>query len=342
MVGFCGSAATGGSNHTGAVRVHGVDTSGLFVASSSAAARPSVSRRALAAIDYWERVLKTRNNTMGTAQKRTPKMGSVASAIALLRLLSEREQPLGVNAIARELSLAPSSCFKILKSLLVEDFVEFDTRTKSYSVGCGAIAVAHRALDSSRAFSNMRPLFEELAYDHSIAVGLWRLVRNSRMVLIGFVEGRSQMRIHMSIGQRVPRLVGAMGRAVAAHLDLPKDELRREFDTLTWQSPLSFADYVMQVEQAKRVGYGIDEGNFALGVSTAAVAVIDDSGAIGYGISGIMFSGQHNSETMNKIAQRLVTISQAASVRLVGHAGTPGDAVRSARTQQRCSGVQST
>jgi DNA-binding IclR family transcriptional regulator len=263
-----------------------------------------------------EKVLNTLDNDAPALQGLTPKTTSVASAIALLRLLSEAEQPLGVNPIARRLSLPPSSCFKILKSLLMEDFVEFDPRTKGYSLGSGAIAVARRALDSNRAFGTMRPVLEELAFDYSVAVGLWRLVRNLRMVLTGFVEGRSHMHIHMPIGQRVPRLVGAMGRAVAAHLNLPRDELKREFDMLVWKNPLPFADYLVQVERAKRVGYGTDKGYFALGVSTVAVAVSDDTGTIRYGISSIMFSGQHNSATMNEIGRRLVAIAQVASIRL--------------------------
>jgi DNA-binding IclR family transcriptional regulator len=271
-----------------------------------------------------EKVLNS-NNDGATLQRPTAKTSSITSAIALLRLLSEAEQPLGVNSIARRLSLPPSSCFKILKSLLMEDFVELEPRSKGYSLGSGAIAVARRALDSYGAFGTMRPLLEELAFDYSIAVGLWRLVRNSRMVLIGFVEGRSHMHIHMSIGQRVPRLVGAMGRAVAAHLNLPRDELKREFDRLVWKNPLPFTDYLVQVEQAKRVGYGTDNGFFAPGVSTVAVAVIDDEGMIGYGISSIMFSGQHNSVTISEIGRRLIAIAQVASIRLVdGGGGTPG------------------
>jgi DNA-binding IclR family transcriptional regulator len=237
--------------------------------------------------------------------------------MSLLRLLSKVDQPLGVNAIARELSLPPSSCFKILKSLLVEDFVEFDVRTKNYSLGSGAIAVARRALDPRRAFTTVRPLLEELAHEYAIAVGLWRLVNNSRMILIGFVEGRSQMRIHMSVGQRIPRLVGALGRSVAAHLDLTEEELRAEFDNLRWQNPPPFPKYVAQVQLAKDLGYGLDESNFAPGVTTAATAIADTFGAITYGISGIMFTGQYDSDTVHAIARRLVAVSRAASVRLV-------------------------
>jgi DNA-binding IclR family transcriptional regulator len=247
-----------------------------------------------------------------------PKPSTVASAMAILRLLADVEHPLGVNAIARELSLAPSSCFKILKTLLADDFVEIDRRTKGYSLGSGAITVARRALDPTRAFATIRSRLEETAQTYSIAIGLWRMLPNSRMVLIGFAEGSNQMRIHMSVGQRIPMLVGAVGRAIAAQLDLSPDELKQGFETLRWQTPLSFSDYVEQVEQAKRLGYGFDEGNFAPGVSTIAVTIVDEAGTIRYGLSGIMFSGQHNGATMDKIAHDLIDLAHWSSVRLVG------------------------
>jgi DNA-binding IclR family transcriptional regulator len=237
--------------------------------------------------------------------------------MAVLRLLAGAEHPLGVNAIARELSLAPSSCFKILKTLLANDYVEIDGRTKGYSLGYGAIAVARRALDPSRAFATIRSRLEETAQAYSIAIGLWRMLPNSRMVLIGFAEGSNQMRIHMPVGQRLPVLVGAVGRAIAARLDLTLDELKHGFEALRWQTPLSFAEYVEQVEQAKQLGYGFDGGHFAPGVSTVAVTIVDESGAIRYGLSGIMFSGQHSAATREKIAHDLIEVAEWASVRLV-------------------------
>src|SRR3546814_10168167 len=115
-----------------------------------------------------------------------------------------------------------------------------------------------------------------------------------RSVLAGYAEGSNQMRIHMSVGSRVPILVGAVGRATAARLNLTIEELKEGFEKLRWQKPLSFTDYVEQVEQAKRLGYGFDQEHFAPGVTTVATTIVDDSGTTRYGLSGIMFSGQHD------------------------------------------------
>lgn len=212
--------------------------------------------------------------------------------------------------------MPPSSCFKILKILQAEEFADFDEATKTYSLGCGAIAIARSALDPSRAYSVVGSRLEAAAQRLAIAIGFWRVTPNDRIVLIGFAEGSSQMRIHMSVGQRLPMLMGAVGRAIAAKLDLSREELKKEFDQLRWQSPISFDAYADQVEQAKRAGYGLDEGNFAPGVTTIANVISDDIGAVRYGLSGIMFNGQHDDGTRTRIATELMEIADWAGARL--------------------------
>jgi DNA-binding IclR family transcriptional regulator len=244
------------------------------------------------------------------------KPNTVASAIAVLRLLGKSDQPLGVNAIARELSLAPSSCFKILKTLQTEEFVYCDTVTKLYSLGTGAIALARNALDPSQAYTTVRARLEQAAQELELAVGFWRVLPNRRIVLAGFAEGTTQMRIHMSVGQRLPMFMGAVGRAFAAQLNVATDELQNEFNKLRWNVALSFEEYAAEVARAKEKGYALDQGHFAPGVTTAAVAIADGSRAVRYGLSAIMFSGQRDERQIDQIGRQLIMISQWVASRL--------------------------
>lgn len=241
----------------------------------------------------------------------------VAPVLAILRLVAEAEQPMGVNAIARELAIAPSSCFKILKQLQTENFVEFNERTKAYSIGYGAIQLARRALDPLHAFPTLRPRLVEIGERFSVAIGFWRRTSRSRIVLAGYIEGSSPLRIHMSVGQRVPLLVGGVGRAFAARLGLSEAELRQEFALLRWQSPISFEEYLAQVEEARRRGYAIDRNNFASGVTVVASALCDARSSIGYGVSAIMFSGQHDADAERAIGEMLTSATDWAAPLLV-------------------------
>jgi DNA-binding IclR family transcriptional regulator len=71
---------------------------------------------------------------------------ALSRGIAVLRLLSTSEEPLGVHAVARALSLVPSTCLHILRVLADERLVVVDPETKKYTVAVGLVALARTAL----------------------------------------------------------------------------------------------------------------------------------------------------------------------------------------------------
>lgn len=218
------------------------------------------------------------------------KKSIIASTIAVLRLLASLDRPVGVNAVARELSLPPSTCFKILRALWAEDCIDFDEDGKTYSLGVGATMLARSALDPACAFSVVRSHLEHVADEASIALGMWRLVSGERMALIGFIEGSADVRVHMRIGQRLPMYLGGLGRAVAAARNESRAGLRAHFEKLRWEVPLSFEDYASQVRVAAELGYAVDPGNFSPGISTVGAVVRDGTGEPRYGISAVILN----------------------------------------------------
>jgi DNA-binding IclR family transcriptional regulator len=244
--------------------------------------------------------------------------GAIAAAAAILRHLSRTEGSIGANAVARELSLAPGTCTRIMKTLLAEGLIEFDVRLRTYSLGSGAISIARRDLNPLRALTRIGERLEETAHTFSIVIGLWRAIPRSRITLLRFMDGMRQIRIHMSVGHRLPMLVGAVGRAIAARLDLPAEELRRQFESLRWQVPLSFEDYLAQVAEARRLGYGRDDGNFAASVHTIAVTVQDEMGIVRYGISASTFMGQQAESSIKLLSKELIRLAEWSSIRLFG------------------------
>lgn len=238
------------------------------------------------------------------------KAGTVSQTLALLRFLSTTSRPMGVNAIARELGMAPSSCFKILKQLYEEDFAEFDPETKCYSLGGGAVLLARGALDPGNTFALIRPILEDFALSAGCALGFWRRISNGRIVLAGFVENPGMMRIHMSVGQRLPMYVGAVGRAFAAGSQLSRDQIEREYKLLRWQSPPSLDEYYAQILECRETGYAVDQNNFALGVTTVATGFPDPDGVMSYGISAIRLLGQTSSEEIHQIGTDLAALTR--------------------------------
>src|SRR6202043_2089735 len=110
--------------------------------------------------------------------------------------------------------------------------LHFDSKHKRYSLGPGALDLAGRVLDDQRAFDLMRDSLENLAVQVEVTSAFWKLTGDARLVLLGYVEGRSLMRIQMTIGQRLPALSGAMGRCYASILELRDDELLAQFQAV--------------------------------------------------------------------------------------------------------------
>src|SRR3546814_12024026 len=69
-------------------------------------------------------------------------VAAVVNAITILRYLAGHEGQ-GVNAIARATNLSPSTCFGILKTLVGEEFAEFDPGSKHYRLGTAPSRLFH-------------------------------------------------------------------------------------------------------------------------------------------------------------------------------------------------------
>src|SRR5690606_13324354 len=100
-------------------------------------------------------------------------VGSIVHAVAVLRYLSETDEPLGVTAIAKALQISPSSCYNIVRTLVSEGLLEFDSRRKTYSIGLGTVELASRALSRNDIFPFVRQRLERIANEHELTAILW-------------------------------------------------------------------------------------------------------------------------------------------------------------------------
>ena len=240
------------------------------------------------------------------AQKTT----TVGQTLALLKLLAENASPMGVNAISRELNFPPSSCFRILKQLTEEGFAQFNSETKCYSLGSAAVMLGCRALDPANTYAMILPSLTQFVERTKASLGFWRRVDKNRIMLAGFIDSPNPMRIHMTVGQRLPLFIGAVGRAFAAELSLNDAEISEQLSNLRWQSPPDLQEYVGQVRAYAQLGYAIDNGNFAPGVTTAATVLEDALGGKNFGLSAIRIGGLTDDAEMRAIGSALVEVKR--------------------------------
>src|SRR6201996_4938286 len=90
------------------------------------------------------------------------KAPAISRAAAVLRLLGKSDAPLGLQAIARELGLVPSTCLYVLRALVAEELVSFDAATKRYALEAGVLTLARQWLRRNQFSDLAQPLLDRL------------------------------------------------------------------------------------------------------------------------------------------------------------------------------------
>lgn len=217
---------------------------------------------------------------------------AVTRAVAILRLLGRSDAPMGVNAIARDLGLVPSTCLHILRVLADEGLVAFDPRAKRYTLAVGILALARSALSRNGFARAVQPELDRLAARFGVtAIGV-EVFGLRHMVVVAIAHAALGVRLHVDIGSRFPALISATGRCLAAFGGHPWDEIEERFRRLRWHDAPSFDDWRAEVETVRRTGYSLDEGRYIEGVTILGVPVTDEAGRMPHALVAIGITEQ--------------------------------------------------
>lgn len=238
-------------------------------------------------------------------------VGAVLNGLRILKLLSRSPAPLSLTHIVQELGMNTSTGFNILRTLVQEDYVRFDPQAKVYAIGLGVMELARGAAAVAGDVNLVRPVMERVAREQGVTVTLWRRIGPDRMMLVLEAQGSGNMRIRMDIGQRLPLMIGAAGRAMVPCAGLTEAELRRQFAALRWDGPLSFETFMAEVEEAERRGWALDNGNYALGTASVAVPIRNPQGGPLMACTATMFLSQFDAPRAARIAGALGEVARA-------------------------------
>ena len=227
----------------------------------------------------------------------------VVNAVRILRYLTHTGAPERAADIARHLSINPSTCFNILRTLVAEDVVDFNLLSKTYSAGLGLARLVEQLVTQGQKIQRAVPLMHELAAEFGVTVSLWRRLGSDRIVLVSSESSPTNLHIDMPAGQRLPILMGASGRLFAGRLGLTDAQLREEFDQIRWARSISFDTYLREVNRGRRRGWTVDDGYFSTGVLAIAAPVCDPSNNIAFTVSTIMIRGDRGEDQVEVLGE---------------------------------------
>lgn len=216
---------------------------------------------------------------------------------------------MGVNRIARDLDLIPSTALHILRTLAHEDLVVFDRNTKRYGLGVGVLAIARDMLSRGGFVQAVQGHLEAIAATFDVTAIAVELDGHDHMVVAGLARSRLDLSIHVNIGSHFPALISATGRCVAAQSGWDRAELARRFKTLRWQNPPKFETWLDEIEAARRDGYAMDDGNYIRGIVVLAAPIAPSQAATSRAVVAVGLAAQLDGGQRYRLANRLRAVA---------------------------------
>lgn len=254
---------------------------------------------------------------------RESKAPAISRAAAILRLLGKSNTPLGLQPIARELGLVPSTCLYVLRALVAEELVAFDPDTKRYTLEAGVLTLARQWLRRNQFNDLAQPVLKRISDSFGLTMLGVQVFGLDHIVVTAMSESSQNFQLSTQIGSRFPALISATGRCIAAFGDYPRSELKSRFDRLRWDEPPRFEAWLEQVAETRAQGYALDDGNYISGVTVVAAPVWKSRGRPSHALVAIGIGSTLRRGALPALEETLLAAARSLSEQLGGSSHDP-------------------
>ena len=226
---------------------------------------------------------------------------SVDRAVSILVLLAE-QGGIGLGEIARTLSIPKSSAADVLRALVARDFVTQD-HEGHYRLGLGAFEIGAAYLRAMTPVASVEPELETLTRELSATSHFAVLDGDEVVYLAEHDPPLRALELASALGGRLPAATTAVGKAQLAFVSLRDAD--DQFDSSRF----------VEFARIRAVGFALDEGGTAPGVTCVAAPVFSPSGCCGaIGVSTLVDGGP----SREAIIDAVIAAAEHATVRLGG------------------------
>lgn len=246
-------------------------------------------------------------------------MSSIRRSVQVMELLA-RKGPLGVRAIASQLSLPLGSVHRLLLDLEEEEIAE-RTPAGEWELSLRLLAITGHQLERIELPRLSRPHAEKIAQATGETVNV-NALSGGMGVCIDKVRGNEGMQLDLRIGSRGPLHCGGAGKVMLAYLSEAEQEkaLARPLEALTSRTITDPAALRAELARIRQRGFSIDDQEVVLGVYCVAMPLLDRNG---HPAGAISITGPSVKRDDAAIAPWVALLSEACGAvsRRLGYAG---------------------
>ncbi len=235
---------------------------------------------------------------------------SLKKGIETLKFLASRKS-VGVTELADELKVNKSTAFRILDTFLEAGMVEKNNETLKYKLGPAILALSEQYYKNFNIIALAKPIMEKLAADIRESVHLC-VCSNSRAVIIEQIMSDSRLVVNAKIGNSEPLHCSSVGKCLLAFASADTRANMIEgidFEVFTEKTISSKETLISELENVRRKGYAVDDGELSPDIKCVAVPVKDERGACVYSLGA---SGAKSRMTQEKIDRIVPLLLKAA------------------------------
>jgi len=237
---------------------------------------------------------------------------SLARGLKILDLLSRAPEGITITELAEMLGVDKGSASRLVATLSRYGYAEKDEVSRRYHVGPQVVSLSRSVLARLPLREAAKPYLRQLMETTGECAHL-AVLAQGKALYIDQVESPATLRVNAAVGTMNPLHCTALGKALLAFGDasLPTTLEAHTPNTITDPQTLR-----RHLEEVRRLGYAIDDGEFDPGVRCIAVPILDFRGkTVGsIGISGP--ATRVTPERLPELTAAVLEIGRALSERM--------------------------
>ncbi|WFU69461.1 IclR family transcriptional regulator [Bradyrhizobium sp. CB2312] len=237
-----------------------------------------------------KKTIKRASETSAKNPKNNPKnyVASVGKAFAVLKSFTSEAFELTLSEIAARADLDRGTAFRLIQTLVELGYIQAVPQSRRFRLGVACLDLGYTVLSHGSLRTIVEPLLRDLVPEVGDAASLGILDGGDVVYLARVGAGLDRHKMDRRPGTRIPAYSAALGHVMLAHLARDEQIARLESRPRLKLSERTLTDLdalLARLDQVKKKGHAVSDGENAYGLRTLATPIFDAQGLVIGGLS---------------------------------------------------------
>lgn len=216
---------------------------------------------------------------MKDTEKQTATVKSADRVLDILELFAERQEPINLSELSRELDLPASSAHKLLQNLLARGYLETESQGKTFRLGYKLFEIGSRYAQRTDLSGEFQYAAQRIVDELNESVFL--SIRNQDKALyVAEKQSTHPVRFVSHLGMQLPLHATAMGKTLLSGMtdeEIGKLYPDKQLGRLTDTTITDFDELMGQIAAIRTEGIGTSMGESVHGIRCVAAPIFGTS-----------------------------------------------------------------